>query len=165
MLRTTLLATALALGLAAPAPAQDLAQELTLGPISIAHPWARPGIPNRPVAAYLGIENRGDADDRLVAVASPAFASAELHASEERDGVSTMRRVEAVELPAGGGAEFAPGGYHVMLFGPERPFAEGERFPLTLTFEKAGTVEVEVAVERYGPGGASGGSHGGGHGH
>jgi hypothetical protein len=62
--------------------------------------------------------------------------------------VMRMRRVEdGVQVPSGGQVEFKPGGYHVMLFGVRDPLEVGEEFPMTLTFEKAGTVEVTVMVE------------------
>jgi hypothetical protein len=61
-----------------------------------------------------------------------------------------MRRVEAIEVPADGMASLRPGGFHIMLIGLTEPLKEGERFPLTLTFEKAGSVTVEVAVEGVG---------------
>src|SRR3546814_11454455 len=57
-----------------------------------------------------------------------------------------MRPVDGVPLPAGGMAELQPGGYHVMLIGLKHALKQGEHFPLTLTFEKAGTVTIEVPV-------------------
>ena len=42
-------------------------------------------------------------------------------------------------------------GYHVMLFNLQQQAKDGERFPLTLTFEKAGTVEVQIAVHKDAP--------------
>ncbi|MOA70358.1 hypothetical protein D3C78_1991770 [compost metagenome] len=56
-----------------------------------------------------------------------------------------------VEVPGKGQARFAPMGYHVMLFGLQRQFKDGERFPLTLHFERAGDVRVEVAVQKDAP--------------
>ncbi|MBX9756541.1 MAG: copper chaperone PCu(A)C, partial [Pseudomonadaceae bacterium] len=56
-----------------------------------------------------------------------------------------------VGIPAGGEAKFAPGGNHLMLFGLQKPLVAGERFPLTLEFEKAGKVEVEVVIEASEP--------------
>jgi copper(I)-binding protein len=61
--------------------------------------------------------------------------------------VMKMRRVQAVEVPAKGSAALQPGGFHIMLVGLKHPLQEGERFPLTLTFETAGEITVEFAVE------------------
>jgi copper(I)-binding protein len=61
-----------------------------------------------------------------------------------------MRPVEAIEVTPGAPIVLQPGGLHVMLIGLKAPLKEGERFPLTLTFERAGTIEVEVVVEKLG---------------
>ena len=58
-----------------------------------------------------------------------------------------MRQVEAVEIPAKGSAVLEPGGFHVMLLGVKDPLEEGNAFPMTLTFETAGSVEVEVHIQ------------------
>jgi len=57
----------------------------------------------------------------------------------------------------------APGGLHVMMMGLKSKLVEGETFPLTLTFEKAGTVTVEIKVEAIGymgPDAKKGDAHG-----
>lgn len=141
--RLHLVATMLAAGLAAATPA--VAAE---GPISVSDAWSRPGLPDRPAAGYLTIHHSGAEADRLTAAASPAFPEIELHLSRMQDGVMKMQRVTAIEIPPGGTVTLAPGGYHLMLFGAETPFAEGETFPLTLTFDGAGAIETSVSVER-----------------
>jgi copper(I)-binding protein len=80
------------------------------------------------------------------------------------EGVMRMRQVEAIELPAGETTALQPGGLHIMLFSLQGPLVEGETYPLTLTLEAAGPVELEVQVEAvtYGVDGAMG--HGEGHG-
>ena len=117
------------------------------GGISIAGPWSfelPPVAPNG--AAYFRIENRGQASDRLVSAHSPIADRAEVHAHEMDGGMMTMRRVHAVEVPAQGEVAFEPGGLHVMLLGLKKPLVAGERFPLALGFEKAGTIEVPVEI-------------------
>jgi hypothetical protein len=71
--------------------------------------------------------------------------------------------VQNVAIPAGGEVKFEPMGYHVMLFNLKQQAKDGERFPLTLTFEKAGVVEVEVAVQKEAP--VVEPAHGEGHAH
>jgi copper(I)-binding protein len=61
-----------------------------------------------------------------------------------------MRPVEAVEVTPGESTVLKPGGLHVMLMGLKAPLKKGKIFTLTLTFEKAGS--VDVAVEVQGPG-------------
>jgi len=90
---------------------------------------------------YATITNQGDSADALIDVAAD-FPKVELHESYEEDGVMKMQHVERLEIPAGGSAELAPGGYHVMFMGLSEPFEQGDEIPVTLSFEKAGDVEV-----------------------
>jgi|SRR6476661_3972037 len=119
------------------------------GDISITDPHARPTVAGQPGgAAYLTLENTGRAADRLVGVSSPVAQSAQIH-TMRMDG-DVMRMREAGELPLAPAArvEMKPGmGYHIMLNGLKQPLQEGASFPLTLTFEKAGKVEVSVVVD------------------
>lgn len=157
-----LLATALAaLILAAAAVSAD---EYTLQDLTIDHPWARASAGPAPNgAAYLTVRN-GGAADRLVAIAGDVAEHVELHSHRMDGTVMQMRSVEAVDVPAGGSATLQPGGLHIMLIGLKRPLKEGERFPLVLTFEKAGEVTVEVKVEGIGSMGPQGtAGHGGMH--
>lgn len=67
---------------------------------------------------------------------------------EMKDGVMMMRPLaDGIEIKAGETVELAPGGFHLMLIDLKQPMTEGERVPLTLTFEKAGSIDVELAVE------------------
>jgi copper(I)-binding protein len=133
-----------------------VAHEFKLGDIEIDHPWSRATPPGAQVAGgYLTIVNNGGVPDRLVSVTSDISAKAEVHEMGVKDGVMTMRPVEGgVAIPAGGKVELKPGGYHLMLMGLKRPVKEGESFPATLTFEKAGSVAIEFQVEAIGAGGA-----------
>jgi copper(I)-binding protein len=54
---------------------------------------------------------------------------------------------QGVEIPAGGVVKLAPGGLHLMLFGPKAAVKPGDRIPVTLTFAKAGKVKMELAAE------------------
>ena len=74
--------------------------------------------------------------------------------------VMRMRQVEAVEVAAKGMAALKPGSHHIMLIGLKEPLIEGNSFPLTLTFEKAGKVAIEVKVEAVGSMGPGGMDHG-----
>jgi copper(I)-binding protein len=125
-----------------------MAHESAVGAITIEHAWARPSASDNG-AVYMVLQNKGTSPDRLIAVSSKVAQSAELHTSTvDAQGVARMRPVQAVEIPAGGEAKLTPSGTHVMLVGLSGPLKEGHGFPLTLSFEKAGTVTVDVAVER-----------------
>ncbi len=125
------------------------AHEFKVGDLEIDHPWSRATPPGAKVAGgYLTVTNHGSAPDRLVSISSDIAAKAEVHEMAVKDGVMTMRPVEGgVEIPAGGKVELKPGGYHLMLMGLKHPAKQGENFPATLTFEKAGSVTVEFQVE------------------
>ena len=122
--------------------------------VKVEEAWARASAgAARNGAAYLTLVNLGAAPDRLLAAASPVAEKAELHTHLLEDGVMRMRPVTAVEVHPGTPTVLRPGGLHVMLFGLKAPLEDGQRFPLSLRFEKAGTVEVEVAVRRDAPAG------------
>jgi hypothetical protein len=143
-----LLATAAPL---APAPAAE--REYRQADLAVGGAWARPTAGAQTNgAAYTAIANGGDIADRLIAARSPVARAVELHNHTiDAEGVARMRQVAAVEIPARGEARLAPGGLHVMLVGLSEPLREGAGFPLTLVFERAGEVTVEVAVERSPP--------------
>jgi hypothetical protein len=127
------------------------AQETKLGDLIITQPWARatPGAA-KTGAVYLTIENGGQQGDRLVAASTPAAAKSELHVDIMNNGVAEMRRVDSIELAARATVELKPGGMHLMLIGLTKPLREHDSFPLTLVFEHAGGVEVEVEVGKAG---------------
>jgi copper(I)-binding protein len=156
-LRKTLLGLALIL----PATLAQ-AHEYEVGQLHVDHPWSREMPPVAPTAAaYFVVHNKGNEADRLLGASTPAAGKAELHEHVHADGVMKMQQVQDVAIPAGGEVKFEPMGYHVMLFNLKQQARDGEHFPLTLTFEKAGSVEVEVAVQREAP---TGHDHAAGHG-
>ncbi|MFV3282506.1 copper chaperone PCu(A)C [Pseudomonas sp. NY15356] len=131
------------------------AHEYTVGNLHIAHPWSLALPPNAPnVAAYFVVHNNGQQDDRLLSVDSPITDDAQLHEhARTADGLMKMQQVPSVPVPAGKDLIFAPSAYHVMLMQPKDRslLSDGKRFPLTLHFEKAGDVTVEVAVQQQPP--------------
>ena len=133
--------------LAATAPAR--AHDYKIGAIVIDHPWAR-ATPVKVGGAYMTLRNTGAAPDRLIKVASPAAETAEIHETKIEGGTATMRPAGALVLKPGATIELKPGGLHLMLMGLARPLKEGESLKLVLTFEKAGTIEVEAPVEKAG---------------
>lgn len=147
------------------APAIVSAQEYKGGDVSIHQPFATPTRPGASTGAtyFVGLENRGTLADRLLRASSPAAARVELHSGEiGGDGVMRMRELDAIALPAGTTVELKPGqGYHLMLMDLRKPLAQGESFAMTLEFERAGKVEVKVAVQEQKPGS----SHPAGHRH
>lgn len=124
------------------------AHEYDLGSLHIGHPYARATVPGQPSSgAFLSIENKGKEADKLIGVSSPAAKSAEIHTMSMDGNVMKMREVGEIELAPASTIEMTPGhGYHIMLMGLAQPLKAGDKFPLTLTFQKAGKVEVSVHV-------------------
>ncbi|MDD2091554.1 copper chaperone PCu(A)C [Pseudomonas guariconensis] len=139
------------------------AHEYTVGDLHIAHPWSLELPPNAPnVAAYFVVHNNGQQNDRLLSVDSPITDDAQLHAhAKTADGLMKMQQVSSVAVPAGQNLTFAPSAYHVMLMQPKDRslLIDGKRFPLTLHFEKAGDITVEVAVQKQPPADQQGQAH------
>jgi len=132
-------------------PVAAWAADYKVGDITIHSPWARATFAMAKTGvAYVTIRNEGDQADRLVAASAEVAKKADLHESLMEDGVMKMRPAGAIEIPAGGMAMLEPGGYHIMFMGLVAPFKEGESFPLTLVFERAGRVDVMVDVLKAG---------------
>ena len=120
-------------------------------PIVIDHPWARATPAGAKTgAAYMTLINNGSSGDRLLAAKTPVADAVQFHSVSEENGVSRMREMRAVEVPPGGKVAFSPGSMHIMVVGLKQPLKEGQTFPLSLTFEKAGKVEVTVSIAKVG---------------
>jgi copper(I)-binding protein len=144
------------------------AHDFKVGDLTIDHPWSRATPAGAKVAAgYFVVKNAGSTPDRLVSVSSEISGKGEIHEmSVDGNGVMTMRGLpDGVEIPAGGEVALEPGSFHLMFMDLKSPAKEGEKFKGTLVFEKAGSVDVEFAVEAMGGGhqGGNGGGHEGGH--
>jgi copper(I)-binding protein len=145
--KSLLVAAALAL-----AACTAAAHDYKAGAISIDHPWARATPRGASVGAgYLSLTNTGATPDRLIGVTAAAADHVELHEMKMIDGVMRMRPVkDGIALEPGQTVEFKSGAFHLMMVDLKQPLQQGERVKGTLTFEKAGTVDIEFAVEGIG---------------
>ncbi|MEO7335292.1 MAG: copper chaperone PCu(A)C [Caldimonas sp.] len=124
------------------------AHDFQLGTLSIGHPYARPTAPSQPTGGgYMKIANQGKADDKLVSASSPVARGVQMHTMRMEGDVMRMREVDAVDVPSGKTIELKPGGLHLMLMGLKEPLVVGQKFPLTLRFDKAGEVTVQMSVD------------------
>jgi periplasmic copper chaperone A len=123
------------------------------GDIAVTTPWTRAAGQNGTGAGFLSIANRGSTADRLVGASSPIARVVEIHTHIREGDILRMRPVAAVDLPPGGTVTLQPGGFHLMLIGLKEPLIQGQSVPLTLRFERAGEVQVMLAVQ---PAGARG---------
>lgn len=138
-LKSTLMGALAAFILATPAIAE----------IEIHHPYARSSNAMAG-AAFMVIHNLGDSDDRLIDVRSDVAARTELHThNEDENGVMRMVHVkEGMEIPAGSEIILKRGGKHVMFMGLNAAFVQDDILTITLVFEQAGDVVVEIPVDQ-----------------
>ncbi|WP_404298451.1 copper chaperone PCu(A)C [Halomonas sp.] len=99
-------------------------------------------------AAFMVLHNRGDSDLAVVDARSPAAEITELHNHVDVDGVMQMRRVAEIGVPAGGSAELAPGGLHLMLIDLVAPLHEGDEVEITLVLDSDETLTFSAPVRR-----------------
>lgn len=125
------------------------AHEFQLGDLHIGHPFARTTAPQQPSGgAYLSIENRGKETDRLIKASADIAKETQIHSMKMDGNVMRMREIEKIDITPGAKVSMKPGdGYHIMLIGLKQPLKAGDKFPVTLTFEKAGQTVVTVVVE------------------
>lgn len=128
------------------------AHDYRVGSIQIGHPWALATPTGAPVGGgYMKITNEGTQPDRLIGLASPAASRVTMHETVKGGDVVRMRALEkGLEIQPGKTVELKPGGIHVMFEGLRGPLIEANRVKGTLVFEKAGTIEVEYAIQPMG---------------
>ena len=148
--------------LASPAPAVRIvaaasrvaasAETVKAGTLTIAQPWLRATPAGAKVAGgYLRITNTGSEPDRLVAASIPLAGRGEVHEMSTQDGIMRMRELEGgLEIKPGQTVELKPGGFHLMFMDLTGAPKAGEPVRGTLTFQKAGRVDVTFGVTAIG---------------
>ncbi|WP_297748697.1 copper chaperone PCu(A)C [Hydrogenophaga sp.] len=129
-----------------------MAHGFKAGDLRIDHPYATPTGPGmRTGAVYLrGIQNLGRQGDRLVGASTPRAGHVEIQQVRLEGDIARMHSLPALELPAGETVALrhnAADGAHLMLLDLTQPLEDGQRFPITLRFERAGEREVIVWVQ------------------
>jgi copper(I)-binding protein len=118
--------------------------------IEISDAWGRPSPTVATTGAFfMTIKNSGAEDDALINASSPACGTVELHESYMNDqGAMAMRPVEGskITIPAGGSAVLEQGGLHVMCIDKIEDFTEGAELELTLQFQNAGDMTLNVEI-------------------
>jgi len=128
------------------------AHDYKLGALVIGNPWARATAPTAPAGGgYLTITNTGTTPDRLLSAKSQAAGMVQIHEMKMEGNVMRMRELEhGLEIPAGGTVALAPGGFHLMMMYLKEPLRQGTKIPVSLVFDKAGSIEIEFDVESMG---------------
>jgi copper(I)-binding protein len=127
--------------------------------IQVDHVWSRAAPAGHDGAVYLTITDTGP-PDTLTGVTTPVAAMAGLHETINDDGVMKMRPVASLPVGPGKPVTLAPGGYHIMLMDLKQPLKEGDSFPVTLSFAKAGQVTATATVAKAGAAAMPGMDHG-----
>jgi hypothetical protein len=124
---------------------------LSAGEIIVSEAYARSSGPlAKAGAAYMKIINNSSKDDRLLSVSSDIAKKTELHRHLKSDnGVMKMVHIdEGIKIGSMKEHVLARGGDHIMFMGVKEPFETGKIIPLTLLFEKAGKVGIEIVVDQ-----------------
>jgi hypothetical protein len=131
------------------------AQSYTAGTIEISNPWMRATPKGADVAGgYMTLTNKGTEADRLMGGSIEGVKRFEIHSMAMEGGVAKMRPVEGgLEIKPGQSVTLTPSSFHVMLIGLKQPFQQGQHVKGTLTFQKAGKVDVEFNVQPIGAAG------------
>lgn len=107
--------------------------------------WARPTVSGQQGGGGF-MTLTSERADRLLGGSTPAAERVEFHTMAMEGDMMRMRQLDKLELKAGQKLEFKPGGLHAMFIGLKRPLTVGAKLPVTLMFERAGEVKVEMTV-------------------
>ena len=108
--------------------------------------WSRPAAQGTTGAGFMSLSNPGAKADALVSVSSPWTREAQIHQTSISGGMASMKRLDRVALAPGAKVTFAPGGYHLMFMGLNRPLKPGDALPVTLTFASGAKVNATFVV-------------------
>ncbi len=118
------------------------------GDIAIGHIWARATAAGATTAAvYVPLKNNGTEPDKLIGASTALADQVTIHEMLMNNGVMKMVEHDSIVLDPGKIVSLQPGGLHLMVTGLKQQIKQGDMFPLTLRFEKAGSINVEVKIE------------------
>ncbi len=130
-----------------------LGHEYYAAGFKIVHPWAMPtGPADKSTVAFVRFEEISSAD-RLIGARSPVAGKIEIRGPiAPAKGVQAsppMASLKALDLPVGGEIEMSQQGVHLVLDEVKGPLLGDRSYPLTLVFEKAGTIETMMAMSPF----------------
>ncbi len=130
---------ALAVVVAIAATGGGVAHEFRTDTLHIVHPYTTEPAEAAPATAavYMVIHNTSAGDDRLLAARSPL---AKVVALQTKQGPSTT----ALALPAASKTTVGPEAVFIEMRELTESLEGYQYFPMTLVFERAGAVEIEV---------------------
>lgn len=149
-MRKLLLSSALlSLGLAGPVAAHHAGEIAKAGEVVVSHAWMHENAGTaHSTSVYLTIDNQGAEADKLIG-AEVDFADEAIFQAQtvSAEGTLEIRDVSGIGVEPDQVLTLKPGVVWIELESVQRTFEHGEHFDMTLTFEKAGRVEVEVEIE------------------
>jgi copper(I)-binding protein len=130
---------------------RSIAQSPSVNNVAVTNAWASASPHGSTIGViYMTLVNNGKNADRLLAGRTPIAEKVEFHSNISDNGVMRMRELTAIDVAAGAKVQLKPGGTHAMVVGLKEPLREGQSFPVTLEFEKAGKIDVVVPIEKIG---------------
>lgn len=132
-----------------------------IGDLLVASPWTRATPGGAKIAGgYLKVTNSGTSADRLTGATTASADRVEIHEMSMTDGVMKMRPLaDGLTIKPGETVELKPGGFHMMFMDIKQPLKQGETLKATLTFEKAGKLDVSFNVNAIGAGAGAAPAH------
>ncbi|NEJ73726.1 DUF1775 domain-containing protein [Rhizobium phaseoli] len=132
-------------GMGAAAPTDETVKA---GDLEVSGGFAKAMLPGQPVGGgFFTVKNNGQTDDRLLSVTSPAAGEVQIHEMVTKDNVMRMRQLkDGIAIAAGQTVKLEPGNLHLMFQKVKTPFKQGDSVAVTLTFEKAGKVDLVLQV-------------------
>ena len=110
--------------------------------------WVAEAPPVAPVmGGYMKIENETDKPISITRASCPEFETVEIHEMSMSGGMMKMREIEKLVVPANGKVELKPGGYHLMLIKPKKPFKKGDTLMVTLHTADGQSQAVKMEVK------------------
>jgi len=148
-MRNALLGAGIAIMTATVAMAHHAGEAFPVGDLVVSHAWTyETADTGHATKVYLTIQNNGDRADRLVEASADFAPLVNLQAQAiGSDGTLAVRDLAAIEIAPGQSLTLQPGAVWLQLEGLQTSFAHGQFFHLDLTFEHAGSVEIDVVVE------------------
>ena len=119
--------------------------------------WVRPGLDGGNSAIYFTLVNPSEREYTLIAAASEAAATVEIHEthlhhdSDDHGHMSQtmhMHQLDSISIAANEEIHFSPGGLHIMLIDLEGPLALGDEITFDLYFDEAAAPVTATAELR-----------------
>lgn len=118
------------------------------GDLDLSDQWTRATPPGAKAGgAYITITNNGDTADTLTGGTTEAAEALEVHSMSMQDGVMKMEELpEGLTIEPGETVTLKPGGLHLMMIGLTDALVADGTITVTLSFEKAGEVTLDIPV-------------------